>query len=412
MRTPSLFCSTVVSRIAHEACISAPVSNLQIPWWENLDPDFYSSPESFELEIRDRALVKACAALDTCIRTAGALTLGGLAVPVGYHPLRLYRDLGDEKTYTLAAEARDPSLFFTPPQRNVTINSRKPRTPYFDPEDGLCEDLFFESPFRPVNPRFAKAFKPHANNQTAHARYWRHDRGPRPTVIAVHGFYADAYWLNERMFEIRGFYSLGCDVLLFTLPFHGRRQSRFSPFSGYGFFSGGVAGINESFAQTVHDLRVFMDYLEDVQGVESIGFTGISLGGYTSALMTCVDERVRFAIPNVPVASIPDLLMEWDPVNILMKALLRTSKVTLAETRRLMAVHCPLTYTPLLPKSRLMVIGGIGDRLAPPKHSRLLWEHWGRCRLHWFPGSHVLHLDKGEYVFEIERFLRDIEFLL
>jgi len=47
-----------------------------------------------------------------------------------------------------------------------------------------------------------------------------------------------------------------------------------------------------------------------------------------------------------------------------------------------------------------MIIGGVGDRLAPPKHTRLLWEHWGRPRLHWFPGSHLLHLDKGEYVYE------------
>ena len=56
----------------------------------------------------------------------------------------------------------------------------------------------------------------------------------------------------------------------------------------------------------------------------------------------------------------------------------------------------PLTYKPCLPPERLMIIGGVGDRLAPPKHSRILWDHWGRCRIHWFPGNHVLHLDRRD----------------
>jgi hypothetical protein len=58
-----------------------------------------------------------------------------------------------------------------------------------------------------------------------------------------------------------------------------------------------------------------------------------------------------------------------------------------------------------------MLIGGVADRMAPPKHTRLLWEHWDRCRLHWFPGSHLLHLDRGDYLWQIARFLRGIGFL-
>ena len=48
---------------------------------------------------------------------------------------------------------------------------------------------------------------------------------------------------------------------------------------------------------------------------------------------------------------------------------------------------------------------------APPKHSRLLWEHWGRPKLHWFPGSHLLHLDRGEYLEAQAMFLRRLDFL-
>ena len=72
----------------------------------------------------------------------------------------------------------------------------------------------------------------------------------------------------------------------------------------------------------------------------------------------------------------------------------------------MLAVHSPLTYQPLIPKERLMVIAGAGDRLAPPKHARLLWGPLGQARIHWFPGNHLLHLDKGKYLKEIARFLR------
>ena len=120
----------------------------------------------------------------------------------------------------------DPEAF----RRNVA---------YVGHRRGVCEDLSFLSPFEPVNPRLRVPYLRHRANRVAHARFWRHDRGPRPTIIAIHGFGADEFWLNEWLFSIRWFYEkLGCDVLLFTLPFHGPRQTRFSPFSGFGFFAG------------------------------------------------------------------------------------------------------------------------------------------------------------------------------
>ncbi len=45
------------------------------------------------------------------------------------------------------------------------------------------------------------------------------------------------YLANGLFLSLPWFYRSGYDVLLYTLPFHGRRAERFSPFSGYGFFS-------------------------------------------------------------------------------------------------------------------------------------------------------------------------------
>ena len=141
-----------------------------------------------------------------------------------------------------------------------------------------------------------------------------------------------------------------------------------------------------------------------------MGVTGISLGGYTSSILAAVEERLYFSVPNVPVVSLFDLMLQWFPASMVIKAGLRLSGMSIKEARHLMAVHCPLTYGPAIPKERLMIIGGAGDRLAPPKHARLLWDHWDRPAIHWFPGNHILHLDQGRYLKDVAGFLGKIGF--
>jgi len=142
-----------------------------------------------------------------------------------------------------------------------------------------------------------------------------------------------------------------------------------------------------------------------------VGVTGLSLGGFISSMLASVEDKLAFALPNVPIISVADLVLEWQPLGALMRTALAVSGLSSADARRLLAVSCPLTYPPVLPPERLMIVGGAGDRLAPPKHSRLLWDHWQRCRMHWFPGSHSIHLDRGEYLTEMARFMMGIGFL-
>ena len=57
-----------------------------------------------------------------------------------------------------------------------------------------------------------------------------------------------------------------------------------------------------------------------------------------------------------------------------------------------------------------MIITGLGDRMAPPDHAVKLWEHWDRCALHWFPGSHVLHVSQLDYLRRMTAFLQTVMF--
>ena len=288
----------VVSRIAHRSAKHAKRPG-PIRWWDALPEDFAHRDEGFDLAWKDRSAVTLTAASDVVMRTVGAGLVGGLAFPLGYHPLELRRALKDADFYGPIAESGDPDRFFAAPPR-VEFTRKPAKRPLFSPEDCVCEDLSFESPFVPNNERIRASYLAHGENRTAHARYWRHKkRGPRPTVIAVHGFSADLYHLNEWFFALPTLYRLGADVLLFTLPFHGQRQTRLSPFSGHGFFAGGPSRINEAFAQAVFDLRICVDWLLG-SGSPEVGITGVSLGGYTAALFASVEPRLAFSVPNVP----------------------------------------------------------------------------------------------------------------
>jgi pimeloyl-ACP methyl ester carboxylesterase len=382
---------------------------LAAPWWEALPLDFAREPEPFALAPAERAKVGLTAAADVVLRTLGACLVGSLALPLGYNPVGLYRALRDRRFYADLVAGGDPDRFYVTPPRGVRFVSRRAKMPLFSPDDGVCEDVRFESPFAPVNPRERKRYLRHSRNRFAHARYWRHLKGPRSTVIAVHGFSADLYHFNEWFFSLPWLYRAGFDILLFTLPFHGRRQTALSPFSGHGFFAGGTNRINEAMAQAIFDLRIFIDHLLGA-GAPQVGVTGMSLGGLTTALLAGVEKRLAFAIPNVPVVSVADLVLEWEPIATFVRAGLATVRKDIRAAREMLAPASPLSFRPRIPKQRLFVIGGVGDRLAPPRHTRLLWDHWDRPGLHWFPGSHVLHLDRGAYHRATRRFLRDIGF--
>ncbi len=402
----------VVSDIAHAACLETPSMLTDGEWWEALEPEFHRRSETFRLAWFDQMRVQSTAAIDVVLRTGAALGLSLLAAPQGFNPFEIKRARQDEDFYLSFVKNGDPQRFFGKSEAPPTVRVKRASGLAFQTHDGICESLRFESPFEPRNPRLRKDWARHEKNRFAHVRYWRHRDGPRPTIIAIHGFGAEGYALNQWFFALPWMYEhLGLDVALFNLPFHGKRQTRFSPFSGHGFFAGGISRINEAFAQAVCDFRALLDYLETHRGVSEVGVTGISLGGFTTALLAATEPRLKFAIPNVPVASLADIVLEWEPLGSIVRAALKTLDLDVVKARRMLAVSCPLTWKPLVPRQRLMVIGGVGDRLAPPTHTRLLWDHWDRPRLHWFPGSHILHLDRDSYLHEIGKFLREIGFV-
>lgn len=399
--------ASTVSRVANETYGQSRRLMPAQPWWQNLDPAFHKFPDDFYLDLKAQLMVDGTAVVDLGMRTALAAFATGLALPTLAR--KISRDHAQWGFYQDLAEAHDAAAVFPRPRQAVAMRRHKAGLLDFRTPDGRVEVLSFESNFQALNPALREDYARHRRNRIAWAEHWRHDGPARPTLCVIHGFVADPYWVNSRFLALPWFYKQGYDVLLYTLPFHGRRQERHSPFSGHGYFSHGLSHLNETIAHAVHDFRLFVDYLEGI-GTPGVGVTGISLGGFTTSLLAAVEDRLAFAVPNVPLASILDLVLEWSPASEILRAALRIGGSDIRAARHATAATCPLTYAPKLPKERLMIVAGAGDRFASPKHSRLLWDHWDRPPLHWFPGNHLIHLDQGRYLKEMSAFMKGIGF--
>ncbi|KGI70566.1 alpha/beta hydrolase family protein [Mycolicibacterium rufum] len=385
---------------------------LPVPDVPGADATRRGLPRRIDLTLRQRLIVDSSALADVALRTSIASLLSVTMAPSVAGALRRSQSAAERDHlafYADLAAAKDPELAFPAPTSLPRVSSR-PANPVAEwVARGNVRNLRFDSSFTAVNPALREQCAGFVRNNVVHAQHWRHDDGPRPTLCLIHGFMGSAYLFNGLFFSLPWFYRSGYDVVLYTLPFHGRRAEQYSPFSGHGYSAHGFAGFCEAMAQAVHDFRSVLDYLEHT-GVDRIALTGMSLGGYTAALLASVDDRIQAVIPNVPVVTPDRTVDEWFPANkvVALRNWLAGTDSSLTEAATMYS--SPLNYRPLPATDRRLIIAGLGDRLAPPVQAEMLWKHWDRCAFHWFPGNHVLHVSQPDYLRRMTRFLGPLMF--
>jgi dienelactone hydrolase len=351
------------------------------------------------LDARAKLLLHASIASDIALRTALASVLSA-ALLRGTLSRSGREDRRRLAFYADLADSRDAEKVFRRPPSRVRITSSR-----LDADvgaGGWAEQLRFTTPYRALNPRFRKQYD-RERNRVVPAYHWRHESGPRKTLCVIHGFGASPVWFNAAFFSLRTFFAEGWDVLLYTLPFHGGRGGRLVP-DGVEMFGSGAARIHEAVIEAVFDFRILLDHLER-SGAPRVGVTGLSLGGYVSALLGAVEPRLDFVIPNAPVVWMPELVSSWLPANLVVAAGRRVLGIPEELITGSFAIHSPLSYPAVVPRSRLMIVRGLGDKLAPPEQAAMLWEHWGRPRMHSFAGSHVLHFGRAAYLSEMRKLM-------
>ncbi len=277
-----------------------------------------------------------------------------------------------------------PALYHEDPPPLEVESIDEPRTPWV--------------PYRHL--RFASGYEPHAGepgrrrwlsyagNRTAHVRLIRHPGPPRPWLVCVPG-----YRMGHAAVDLTGFRArwlhreLGLNLAIPVLPLHGPR--RIGLRGGDGFFTGDVMDTLHAQAQAVWDVRRLVAWLID-QGAPGVGMYGVSLGGYTAALVASLEPRLDCVIAGIPAVDFVRLVRHHAPALLVRVA--ERAGFPFREIERVLRVVSPLAIPPRVPRERRFVYAGLADRLASPDHARDLWEHWERPRMAWYDGGHVSFL--------------------
>lgn len=311
--------------------------------------------------------------------------------------------------YTDPELLADPDRLFPIPERlEITRALRRPLYKLGRRvEAGIDERLTYATPYRPFAASYEQQYVEYPELSTGHVWAWRHLEPARATVLLAHGWGVGHWRIHQREYDVPFlFHELGLDVYFYLAPFHGRRTPSQARFGGQLHPSSDLVRSNEAFIQTITELRGVVSMIQD-RNPAPIGMMGSSLGGYTSALMASVDDRLDFVVPILPPASFAHLL--WDHgEHVSLRGQAEALGMSRDRFHEFWALHSPLSYEPKVPWGRRMIVTGLGDTLVTADHTRDLWEHWQRPRHFRFPGGHAWQLGRSRYHREIGQFLRDI----
>lgn len=225
-------------------------------------------------------------------------------------------------------------------------------------------------------------------NRTCHARWYRHFESGRPCVVLLHGYMGGSYALEERIWPVKQLFDAGVDVVISVLPFHGPRRSEVRGFLPPSFPSSDPRFTIEGFRQLVFDHRALFDFLLR-SGIAGLGLMGMSLGGYSSALLATLDARLQFAMLFIPLASIEDFAHRHG-------RLTGSPEEQQAQWQALRAAQravSPFARPSLLPAERVLVLAGDSDLVTGRPHAEQLAQHFG-VDAQFFPGGHLLHFGR------------------
>jgi hypothetical protein len=225
-------------------------------------------------------------------------------------------------------------------------------------------------------------------NRTCHARWFRHNQPGHPCVVLLHGYMGGSYAIEERIWPVKQLFDAGLDVVLSVLPFHGPRRSEARGFLPPSFPSSDPRFTIEGFRQLVFDHRALLDFLRR-SGAAGLGLMGMSLGGYSAALLATLDAQLQFLLLFIPLASIEDFAHRHG-------RLTGTPEQQRAQWQALRDAQwpvSPLARAPALPAERVVVLAGDSDLVTGRPHAEQLARHFGVAP-HFFPGGHLLHFGR------------------
>jgi pimeloyl-ACP methyl ester carboxylesterase len=234
---------------------------------------------------------------------------------------------------------------------------------------------------------------------TAVVNLVRHDDGPRPWLVWVHG--AGQGGLSD--FAVtraaRLHHHLGYNIAMPIQPGHGVRRGTWPVYPDTDPLTN-VAGM----MRTVSEVRAVIRWIAAQS--TSIVLSGLSLGSAVAALTAGVEDRVDAVAVYTPIRGLNTMianhLHRWGPAAGEVGAVLSSDVVS-----ALTALIDPLAVQPLVPPHRRLIVGAWHDQMAMRAPAVDLHARWGG-EIHWHDGGHVGHLFSGKVQAVTERFLRGV----
>ena len=156
--------------------------------------------------------------------------------------------------------------------------------------------------------------------------------------------------------------------------------------SGDGFFGGDCLDTIHAETQAISELRQLIGWLRENEA-PAVGVYGLSLGGYTGAVLAGFEADLACVIAGIPASDFCRLAQIHTPARILKAA--EVLGFDWDKVSQIFRVVSPLALRPLVPKDRRFIFAGVEDRIVPKKQARDLWNHWDRPKTIWYRGSHL-----------------------
>ncbi len=284
----------------------------------------------------------------------------------------------------------DPAGYFVAPQapHEVSISPLRAR-------HGPLEVLRFQSEWEPhLGEPGRDRWRSFVANGEVHTTMLRHDDGPRPWLVCVHG-QGMGRRSDLEFFRLRRMHHhLGINVLLPVLPLHGPRREGTRAEQQ---FVSNVYPVNNTLglAQAIWDLRRILAWLREHEHAASIGLYGFSLGSYVGSLLSTLVGDLACVISVVPSGDLAEALRTSEPALPSKRRAHRAIHDSRSAT--LHRIVSPLSLPCRVPKERRFIIAGQGDRIAVPPGAILLWRHWDEPEIEWRPRGHLTTAWSADY---------------
>ena len=228
----------------------------------------------------------------------------------------------------------------------------------------------------------------HRQNHIVHAGLFRHDDGPRPWLVMVHGAEMGRPNLDARLLKAEYLHdTLGVNVVMPVLPMHGPRRAEVPTMRG-NYPSLDLVGNVYGTTQGVWDVRRTIAWVRE-QDPAAIGLFGFSLGGLVGGVVAGFESDLDAVVLGCPAVDMTELFVGNMP-----PVLRSHDRVTglFEQADRLHRTGSPLDFEPAIDVEKLALISAYADRMSDPVDQvGRLWEHWGRPEIRFMETGHVTY---------------------